>query len=83
VARAGCNVHNDSDKPLISRVVKRDTSWRATFDHDGRSIGISGNSFSDAVRITGRYPRCKRWQSKADEGAKGWGTAVRFFDDPA
>ncbi len=73
----------DNDKSAFRPVVKRNTFGRATFNREGTRIRISGHTFPCAVRIMNKRVRCTRRESKVDDGAEGWCTAVRFFNDSA
>lgn len=75
--------NDDNNKPVSRRAVKRRMFGRATFNHEGRRIRKSGHAFPDAGRITNKRFRCTRRLSKVDDGAEGWRTAVRFFNDSA
>jgi hypothetical protein len=75
--------NGDNNKPTIRRGVKRRVLRRATFKCEGTRIMKSGHAFPDARRMMNKSVRCTRRESKVDDGAEGWCTAVRFFNNSA
>jgi hypothetical protein len=73
----------DNDKPAFRRTVKWRILGRATFNCERTRIRMRGDAFPDAGSIIDRCVRCTRRQSEVDDGAEGWRTVVRFFNDSA
>jgi len=78
-----CDVDADNDKPAFRRAVKWSMFGRATFNREGTRIRKSGHAFPDATRIMNKRARYTRRESELDDGAEGWCTAVRFFNNSA
>ena len=75
--------NDDNNKPAIRRAVKRRMLRRATFNCEGTRIIKGGHAFPDAGRIMNKCVRGTGRESKVDDGAEGWCSAVRFFNDSA